>query len=245
MTKTCSRCEVEKSIEAFHKSKHGACGRRADCKECVKVKSKAYYKKNKEKIKKEKLTDYYANKDVWQARHKKWYEKNPHKHAEYHQNSKNKRNAYSKKRSQSRKEQGLCVACMNPSREGKVLCADCNEKASRKATEKYNSDVGFRLRKVLRRRFLKALKGNYKSGSAVRDLGCSIPEFKKHIEKQFQPGMTWENHGLHGWHLDHIKPLAAFDLTDREQVLEVCHYTNIQPLWAEDNFKKGGVLFPF
>ena len=76
-------------------------------------------------------------------------------------------------------------------------------------------------------------------GSAVRDLGCSVEELKRHLEKQFQPKMNWENYGLYGWHIDHIKPLVNFDLTNREQFLEACHYTNLQPLWAEDNLSKG------
>jgi hypothetical protein len=48
--------------------------------------------------------------------------------------------------------------------------------------------------------------------------------------------MTWDNWTTDGWHIDHIKPLASsFDLTDRKQFLEACHYTNLQPLWAKDN----------
>jgi len=50
--------------------------------------------------------------------------------------------------------------------------------------------------------------------------------------------MTWDNWTLDGWHIDHIKPLASFDLTDRKQLLEACHYTNLQPLWAKDNLTK-------
>ena len=101
------------------------------------------------------------------------------------------------------------------------------------------ADVNYRIKCRLRNRLWKVLRGNYKTGSAVRDLGCSIEHFKKHLEAQFQPGMTWENYGNGGWHLDHIRPLVLFDLTDRSQFLEAAHYTNLQPLWAKDNLSKG------
>ena len=67
-------------------------------------------------------------------------------------------------------------------------------------------------------------------------LGCTIREFRDHIASQFTPGMSFEN--LQLWHLDHIKPIAAFDLRDPEQQRQCFHYTNIQPLWAEDNVRK-------
>jgi len=51
--------------------------------------------------------------------------------------------------------------------------------------------------------------------------------------------ITWENHSRAGWHIDHIKPLISFDLIEREQFLEACHYTNLQPLWAKENLRKG------
>ena len=73
----------------------------------------------------------------------------------------------------------------------------------------------------------------------MSDLGCTIPELKQYLESKFQEGMTWENWGVHGWHIDHIIPLSSFDLTCREQFLKVCHYTNLQPLWAKDNLSKG------
>ena len=84
-----------------------------------------------------------------------------------------------------------------------------------------------------------AIKRGYKAGSAVRDLGCSIPELILHLEAQFRQKMCWENWGIYGWHIDHRKPLASFDLTDREQFKQACHYTNLQPLWAKENLSKG------
>jgi hypothetical protein len=104
-------------------------------------------------------------------------------------------------------------------------------------------DVQFRLATVLRARLHNALCGNFKSGSAVRDLGCSIAELKAHLESQFEPGMTWDNWAVDGWHIDHIIPLAAFDLTDREQFKQACHYTNLRPLWAAANISKGARVF--
>jgi len=97
----------------------------------------------------------------------------------------------------------------------------------------------------LRRRLKYALVNGQKAGSAVRDLGCTIEELIQYLEKQFYPNpktgeqMTWENHVFYGWHIDHIMPLASFDLMDREQLLKACHYTNLQPLWAEENLRKG------
>lgn len=100
------------------------------------------------------------------------------------------------------------------------------------------TDPQFRLACALRTRLVVAVREDSKSGSAVRDLGCTIAELKAHLESKFQPGMTWENWSLHGWYIDHIRPLASFDLTDREQLLQAVHYTNLQPLWATDNIRK-------
>lgn len=105
--------------------------------------------------------------------------------------------------------------------------------------KKRSSDPNYKIIVTLRKRLWKALNKGFKHGSAVESLGCTIQELREHIEKNFQPGMSWNNHGLRGWHIDHIKPLSSFDLTDREQFLQACHYTNLQPLWAKDNLVKG------
>ena len=97
-----------------------------------------------------------------------------------------------------------------------------------------------RLANRLRSRLYSALRAKglrkRKDCSAVRDLGCTIPELRDHLKNQFTPGMSWDNHGA--WHIDHRQPLASFDLSDPDQVRKACHYTNLQPLWAPENQRK-------
>lgn len=89
----------------------------------------------------------------------------------------------------------------------------------------------------LRSRLWDALKGAHNSTKAVGLLGCSIEFFMEYIAAQFIEGMTWDNYGA--WHLDHRRPCASFDLTDTTQQGECFHYSNLQPLWATDNLRKG------
>jgi len=104
---------------------------------------------------------------------------------------------------------------------------------------RYATDVQHRLRRCLRASLRKALRAQNgsKRESVLTYLGCSVQEFKRHLSSLFKPGMTWENHG--DWHIDHIRPCASFDLTDPEQRTLCYHYTNLQPLWAGDNHRKG------
>lgn len=106
-------------------------------------------------------------------------------------------------------------------------------------------DPSYKARIAMRRRFYMALRNqvyegwSISSGEAVRLLGCTMAEFVKHIESLWSDGMTWANWTRDGWHLDHILPLSAFDLCDAEQMKAACHYTNLRPLWAADNLRKG------
>lgn len=120
--------------------------------------------------------------------------------------------------------------------------ATINKRAAKYQANRKKNDVEFKLQHVLRNRLLKALRTNQKRGSPIRDLGCTIPELKFYLEGQFQDGMTWNNHGVRGWHIDHKIPLSFFDLTEREQFLQACHYTNLQPMWAKENLQKHAKL---
>lgn len=105
------------------------------------------------------------------------------------------------------------------------------------------TDPAYRITQRLRERFRYALKRAVdgvlpqKSNKTLELLGCSIEYFMKHMEQQFKPGMTWER--FEEFHIDHIKPCAAFDLRDPEQQKICFHYSNMQPLWAAENLKKG------
>lgn len=103
---------------------------------------------------------------------------------------------------------------------------------------RYHADPQFRIAVCLRNRTRKVLNGKIKSGSTMQMVGCTGAELKVWLEKQFAPGMTWENYG-HGWHIDHKRPLASFDLMQESQQREAFHFTNLQPLWAVENKSKG------
>ena len=99
-------------------------------------------------------------------------------------------------------------------------------------------DPGFRMLMNLRGRVAGAMRltGEKKSAKTRNLIGCTIPELRKHLEAQFLPGMSWDNYGQ--WHIDHKRPCASFDLLDPAQQRLCFHYTNLQPLWAQDNFRK-------
>ena len=103
--------------------------------------------------------------------------------------------------------------------------------------ERYVNDLSYRLARVLRARLYTAIKNNQKVGSAVRDLGCSLDEFKIYMAALFLPGMSWDNWTKDGWHIDHIVPLSSAKTP--QELIVLCHYSNLQPLWAHDNLVKG------
>lgn len=106
----------------------------------------------------------------------------------------------------------------------------------RKATDPQFAALSI-MRKMVTRTCERIKANRREIGRTVEALGYRTEEFRQHIEAQFRPGMSWANHGE--WHVDHIRPLASFDLTDAEQRRAANALPNLQPLWAQENMRKG------
>lgn len=104
-------------------------------------------------------------------------------------------------------------------------------------------DPEYKLADVARSRMRGALRAALagKSARSLKLLGCTAAEFKAHLEGLFQQGMTWENWSPEGWHVDHVRPLASFDLTDPAQQAEAFNFKNTAPVWADENLSKGSL----
>lgn len=184
----------------------------------------AYYAKNQAKIKARAAAWERDNPERVRERRKLWVSKN-REHID----------AYQRQRYEANKEaikaKTKAYAIANKER---VKVAHRRRHLERMAT-----DPNFRLRVVLRSACHRMICKGWKKTCKTADmLGCDWQTVREHLEKQFQPGMTWQNHSKDGWHIDHIKPLCVFDLTDHEQAKAAFHYTNLQPLWAKDNLRK-------
>lgn len=141
-----------------------------------------------------------------------------------------------------------CIICSSNSTSkwySGPTCRKCYRNTNNKKNKEENNNTHqiAKLKNNIRSRFHSALSGNSKTGSAVDELGCSIEFFKEYLAKQFIEEMSWDNYGkskaIRNWEIDHIVPLAVFDLTDIEELKKACHYTNQQPLWAKANNEKG------
>tara|TARA_Y100000592_G_scaffold27891_1_gene44392 strand:- start:9840 stop:10514 length:675 start_codon:yes stop_codon:yes gene_type:complete len=120
--------------------------------------------------------------------------------------------------------------------------ADHKKKYNKWYNNRLKTDPSFKLRIYMRNRIKSALKNDsaIKSDKTMSLLGCDLSTLKKHISDKFEKNMEWSNFGK--WHVDHIIPLAAFDLEETEHQKVAFHYTNLQPLWAEDNLKKADAV---
>lgn len=107
-------------------------------------------------------------------------------------------------------------------------------------TNRKKIDPKFKMIKNVRRRLLRFLESKKltKRNTTIQLTGCNPTQLKEYIENKFQKGMSWENQGL--WHIDHIIPLSS--AKTEEDLIKLCHYTNLQPLWAKDNLAKSNKL---
>jgi hypothetical protein len=107
-------------------------------------------------------------------------------------------------------------------------------------TDRKKIDPTFKIIKNVRRRLNRFINFSYftKRSTTIYLIGCSPKELKSFLEKKFIGNMSWENYGE--WHIDHIIPLSS--AKTEEELNKLCHYTNLQPLWAKDNLRKSNKL---
>jgi hypothetical protein len=152
---------------------------------------------------------------------------------------KNEKAAYDKRRYEDTREQVLARVkdAYDPETKAAYDRARRPEVMARRR-ERYRTDVNYRLKCNLRSRLYGALKRGRKSAATMVLLGCSIEKLRQHLESLFTEGMRWAALMRGEIEVDHIVPVAAFDLTAPEQQRACFHYSNLQPLWKKDNRRK-------
>jgi len=219
--KTCTRCGVAfpATEEYFNKHKAGKHGLESRCKKCRREQREQYLQrpevKKREQERSQRRWENIENKKKQKEYDRQRWQDPEHKEAQRQARQKLLQDDEVKENRQKYRREYVRAKRLN--------------------------DPSFKIRLYMSSRINMSLKCKVKKSAATMELvGCSKEEFKKHIEKQFDTGMSWNNHGM--WHIDHIVPCASFDLTDPEQQRLCFHYTNLQPLWAKDNLSKGGKL---
>ena len=255
--KTCRVCGKEKELEEFIiRTDHG--GKRDNrCKECTAKYKEEWARKNAERLSAKykayiaALTDEQReimlqkkrdaarlNRDKYLAHRREHYQENREfilcRNKQYFDQHREQKREYDRNYYRTHKERHNTY-----SQYYRKAFPEKNKMHRKRAYLAMMADPNRKLKCTLRTRIQKVLKGQRKYEKTMKLVGCSIPELRQHLESQFLPGMSWENHGIFGWHVDHIKPCSSFDLTDPEQQRLCFHYTNLQPLWALDNIKKG------
>jgi hypothetical protein len=117
---------------------------------------------------------------------------------------------------------------------------------TRAAEKKRMEKPCYKIRKNLSRSLssICSRQGHSRYGSILDYLGCSVDQFRNHLESQFKRGMSWSNYGT-AWHIDHIIPCAAFDHSNPKYVAQCWHWTNLRPLYASENmFKSDKIIDP-
>lgn len=238
--KTCKVCGETKPLEEFEKYKRTLDGHTSRCLVCgreykkqkaiekygsVYAEKKRYRDSYKDELKQRKHEDYEARKEQVLAHNKKYYTEHKDevliKCKQYRETHSEWKKAYDKKYVEEH--------------------PDIILKIKRDYYNRNKDNTFFRIRMNLSGRIVGALRGRSKYKDTMSLVGCTLIELRKHLEEQFQEGMSWDNYGKDGWHVDHIRPCASFNLNSPEQQRECFHYDNLQPLWAVDNMQKGSL----
>lgn len=234
--KKCKHCGEEKPFSEYQKAGGGK-WLQPYCKPCDYERKKKHTILNIESVKEKKKTYYIENKHKIAERGKKRRKlKNVNKPPRI----------YPKMSEEERKRRKSIF--------DKIYRENNYEKVKKKKKEYYNkfglekakewqrrksTDIEFKTKKRLRGRIYVALKRGIKSESTMTLLGCTIEFFRQHFQSKFTEGMTWGKYMDGEIVIDHIKPCAAFDLTNPEDQKRCFHYSNLQPLWELDNLRKG------
>lgn len=247
-SKVCTKCGIEKEVCNFHKWKYGIDGYKGVCKECRKIETKIYYNNNNENIKL-KVSNYRKNNpDKVKEIKKRIYERDRNRilmvNKRYRENNKVKLKLDSKRFRQENdekiKEEKKKYYDKNKEYvkiKNKNYRENNKEKRNKYQRDRKLNDPIFRLNHTIRNRIRSFLliKNITKKNKTFNIVGCTPQYLKEHLENQFQSGMSWNNQGK--WHIDHIIPLSS--AKTEEELYKLFHYTNLQPLWAIDNMKKG------
>lgn len=213
--KICVSCNKEKAFIDFSNNNASPDGKHSYCKECSSQKNKEWREKNQEK-RKESL--------------KKCKSANADKIREYKRKRKpTEKEKEGKKRWTEENAEKLKEYQKHYKKKNQKRLSELEQKRKQ-------SDPVYRIICNIRSRVSDLCKSmsEERNVSTTKSIGLNRDDFRKYIESKFQEGMTWQNYG--DWHIDHIKPLST--ATTEEEVMELNHYTNLQPLWATDNLKK-------
>ncbi|NBO36494.1 hypothetical protein EBU91_03005 [bacterium] len=220
IVKKCPKCKEHKILDSFYKSKTHLFERTSICKICWNKSGKKYVQKNKTKVKEYKKEYYQKNKQKIKEKYEERLVSNKEKILE------NKRKYYHNNKKILKK---------------KIKYYRQNNKEKRNAHERNRRkiDIVYRIKLNYRSRISGIINGiGRKSKKTEEMLGCSWETFVKYLEQNFKKGMNWNNYG--DWHIDHVIPLCTAKTVD--ELNKLTHYTNCQPLWAEENLKKGAKI---
>lgn len=109
---------------------------------------------------------------------------------------------------------------------------------ARSVREERRNNPEKRILHCCRSRIRAAICGKKKSVSTRELIGCDIADLMRHLESKFKPRMAWNNYGIRGWHIDHIRPCSSFNLLNENELRTCFHFSNLQPLWAAENIRK-------